>query len=168
MYHLSDVNQMSREEFMEKIGWVFEHSPWISSLAWKYRPFSDRNILHQMMVQVVEDATKSDQMNLIRAHPDLGSRLQMTDSSVREQKGAGLNTLSEEEYQQFVSLNKEYISKFQFPFILAVKGHTKDSIYKEMQNRYHHSEAEEFETALKQIYIITKFRLEDIILSDEE
>lgn len=168
MYTILEINQMNREQFMEKIGWVFEHSPWISSLAWNYKPFQDINMLHQLMVQVVEDATVSDQLNLIRAHPDLGSRIRMTDSSVKEQKGAGLHELSEVEFQKFASLNENYISKFQFPFILAVKGHTKESIYKKMEERYRNSEAEEFQTALKQIFAITKFRLEEIILLDEE
>lgn len=163
MYSLEEINAMNRQEFIEKIGWVFEHSPWIANRTWDYRPFPSLDELHQLMVQVVKDANMEDQLDLIRAHPDLGGKLKMTDSSVKEQKGAGLDSLSEQEYMEFAALNKAYSEKFGFPFILAVKGHAKDSIYKAMKKRLNDSKEQEFETALTQIFAISKFRLDDMV-----
>lgn len=167
MYSLQEINNMNREQFIENVGWVFEHSPWVANQAWNYKPFIDLEMLHQIMVQVVREASISDQLDLIRAHPDLGSKFEMTESSVREQKGAGLDSLTEKEYEEFATINQAYVKKFNFPFILAVKGHTKDFIYKAMMERYLHSEEEEFQTALKQIYAISKFRLEDTIINEK-
>ena len=59
----------------------------------------------------------------------------MTDHSVQEQSGAGLNQLSPEEYEQFLSLNKQYTDAFQFPFIMAVKGQTKETIREALRHR---------------------------------
>jgi len=169
MYSITAINKMNRQEFIEKIGWVFEHSPWIANKTWDYRPFPNLNTLHQLMVQAVTEAPIGDQLELIRAHPDLGGKLKMTDSSVKEQIGAGLDSLSEEEYKEFASLNKSYANKFGFPFILAVKGHTKETIYQSMKNRINHTKEEEFQTALTQIFAIAKFRLDDIVkLQTEE
>jgi len=163
MYSIAEVNKMSREDFIEKVGWVFEHSPWVANKAWLYKPFKNVEMLHQLMVDVVVEASISDQLDLIRAHPDLGSRIEMTDVSVKEQKGAGLDSLTEQEYKEFQSLNKAYIEKFHFPFILAVKGHTKETIYQEMQKRIYHTENEEFQKALSEIYAISEIRLLGII-----
>lgn len=163
MYSLEEINAMNRQEFIEKIGWVFEHSPWIANKTWDYRPFPSLHELYQLMVQVVKEAHMEDQLDLIRAHPDLGGKLKMTDSSVKEQKGAGLDSLTAEEYLEFAALNKAYSEKYGFPFILAVKGHTKESIYKAMKERIKASKEQEFQTALTQIFAISKFRLDDIV-----
>ncbi|WP_400247902.1 2-oxo-4-hydroxy-4-carboxy-5-ureidoimidazoline decarboxylase [Niallia sp. JL1B1071] len=163
MYSIEEINEMNRQEFIEKIGWIFEHSPWIANKTWDYHPFPSLQVLYQLMVQAVTEAPIGDQLDLIRAHPDLGGKLKMTDSSVKEQKGAGLDALSVKEYQEFAALNKAYSEKFGFPFILAVKGHTKESIYKAMKERLNHSKELEFQTALTQIFSISKFRLDDIV-----
>ena len=62
--------------------------------AWAARPFNDVSALHQAMVTVVEQMPPAEQLELIQAHPELGSRVQMADASVQEQAGAGLNQLS--------------------------------------------------------------------------
>nr|WP_245712502.1 2-oxo-4-hydroxy-4-carboxy-5-ureidoimidazoline decarboxylase [Anaerobacillus alkalilacustris] len=76
---------------------------------------------------------------------------------------AGLSGLSEEEYIEFSSLNKKYIEKFGFPFIMAVKGKDKETIKACMKERINFSYEEEIEAALIHVYKIAKFRLDDLI-----
>ncbi|MGP7815833.1 2-oxo-4-hydroxy-4-carboxy-5-ureidoimidazoline decarboxylase [Niallia sp. 01092] len=168
MYTLEQINKMDQTEFIKEIGWVFEHTPWIAKKSWGFKPFNNFEALYDTMVNVVKEAAKEDQLDLIRAHPDLAGRIQMTESSVKEQKGAGLDTLTEEEYNNFANLNKAYLDKFSFPFILAVKGHTKDSIYSEMETRLNQEPDQEFQTALAQIQKIVLFRLQDLIIEKTE
>lgn len=169
MYTIEGINAMKKEEFIEKIGWVFEHSPWVASRTWeKQSTFDSMQTLHHEMVKVVKEATRAEQLQLIVAHPDLGGRIKMTETSVNEQKGAGLDQLTKREFASFLQLNEEYKTKFDFPFILAVKGHTKDSIYQEMERRIHHSIEEEFQTALSEIFAISFFRLEGIVNKQQE
>ena len=59
----------------------------------------------------------------------------MAEASVAEQRGAGLDKLSPEEYNRFHRLNQQYRQTFGFPFILAVKGHTKETILKNFAQR---------------------------------
>lgn len=68
---------------------------------------------------------KSKKLALIKEHPNLGDRVQMSENSVNEQENAGLNQLTEKEYKQFIYMNQSYMDKFGFPFILAVRGKTK-------------------------------------------
>ncbi len=163
MVTLDRLNEASHLEFVEILKDIFEHSPWIPEKAWVYRPFSSLEDLHKKMVLIVNEATYEEKLALIQAHPNLGARLEMSRSSVQEQAGAGLNQLTPEEFEQFSSLNKRYMKKFGFPFILAVKGQTKSDIYYAMQLRENHSVTEEFEIALKQIDKIAFFRLQDLL-----
>lgn len=159
-----EVNQMNRLEFVQKVGWVFEHSPWVASAAWENMPFESRENLLQTMIDIVQNADESMQLALLRAHPDLGTRLQMSEVSQKEQAGAGLDKLSKEEFEEFVSLNKMYVNKFKFPFIMAVKGQSKESILAAMKQRVHNSYEEEYNIALHEVYKIAGFRLNDIFI----
>lgn len=159
---MEEVNQMNKEEFVEKVGWVFEHSPWVAAEAWDNMPFESRENLLQEMIHVVQNADQSKQLALLRAHPDLGTRLQMSEVSQKEQAGAGLDRLSKEEFEEFVSLNKRYVNKFQFPFIMAVKGQSKETILAAMKQRVHHLYEEEYNIALLEVFKIAEFRLNDI------
>jgi 2-oxo-4-hydroxy-4-carboxy-5-ureidoimidazoline decarboxylase len=159
---MEEVNQMNKEEFVQKVGWVFEHSPWVAAAAWDNMPFESSENLLQAMISVVQNAEESKQLALIRAHPDLGTRLQMSEVSQKEQAGAGLDKLSKEEFEEFVSLNQSYVNKFNFPFIMAVKGQSKGTILNAMKQRVHNSYEEEYNIALREVYKIASFRLNDI------
>ncbi|MEH7493947.1 2-oxo-4-hydroxy-4-carboxy-5-ureidoimidazoline decarboxylase [Neobacillus niacini] len=161
---MEEVNQMNKEEFIEKVGWVFEHSPWVASAAWESMPFEFRENLLQTMIDIVQNAEKSKQLALLRAHPDLGTRLQMSKVSKKEQAGAGLDRLSKEEFEEFVSLNEMYVNKFAFPFIMAVKGQSKETILAAMKQRVDNSYEEEYNIALREVYKIAGFRLNDIFI----
>jgi 2-oxo-4-hydroxy-4-carboxy-5-ureidoimidazoline decarboxylase len=159
-----EVNQMNRKEFIQKVGWVFEHSSWVASAAWENVPFESREHLLQTMIDIVQNAEESMQLALLRAHPDLGTRLQMSEISQKEQAGAGLDQLTKEEFEDFVSLNQQYVQKFKFPFIMAVKGQSKESILAAMKQRIHHAYVEEFNIALHEVFKIASFRLNDIFI----
>jgi len=160
---MKDINHLSKEDFVDKFGFVFEHSPWVAGYAWNSRPFSSITELHQTMVEIVADAEKERKLELLRAHPDLGGKVNMTTESVKEQSGAGLDNLSPEEGQEFLKLNQLYTDKFEFPFIIAVKENTKEDIKAAMEERIANDRDTELETALKEIYKIARFRLESVI-----
>jgi len=160
---IEEVNQMNKDEFVNSLGWIFEHSPWVASIAWESLPFKSREELLQNMVLVVKNAAEALQVTLLRAHPDLGTRLQISEVSQKEQAGVGLDRLSKEEHREFVALNQRYVEQFSFPFIMAVKGKTKDTILAAMQERVGNTYELEFQTALNEVYKIAGFRLNDVI-----
>lgn len=162
-YSLSELNQMSQQAFTEALGSIFEHSPWVAKNAWLKRPFANVTALHQTMVEVVQAANQDEKLNLIRAHPDLGSKAKMAEASVKEQSSVGLDRLNPEEYQRFHSLNQAYKDKFGFPFIIAVKNHTKDSILAAFEERIKNSDSAEMTRAIAEIAQIAKFRLEETV-----
>lgn len=164
-YLISEINQMSQRAFVEVLGGVFEHTPEIALKAWTKRPFVDVEELHQQMIAVVNEMSSEEQLRLIRAHPDLGSKVKMAEASVQEQASVGLEQVSYEEYERFKFLNQSYKNKFGFPFIVAVKKHTKTSILEVFEHRLQNSIDVEKQQALVEIAEITKFRLMNLVSS---
>jgi len=162
-YLLSQLNQMSQEEFVKILGGVFEDTPAIAHQVWYECPFQDVTELYEKMVDIVRNYTPEEQLKLIQAHPDLGSKAKMAVASVQEQAGAGLDRLTPEEYDRFLSMNQAYKNKFNFPFIVAVKNHTKDSILAAFEQRLQNSLETERNQALEEIFQIAKFRLDAAI-----
>jgi 2-oxo-4-hydroxy-4-carboxy-5-ureidoimidazoline decarboxylase len=87
----------------------------------------------------------------------------MTEASMVEQSSAGLDRLTDEEYERFERLNAAYRERFGFPFIVAVRKHDKATILAAFQRRLGHTIENEMETALTQVFDITRLRLEAMI-----
>ncbi|MBI3442072.1 MAG: 2-oxo-4-hydroxy-4-carboxy-5-ureidoimidazoline decarboxylase [Proteobacteria bacterium] len=144
--------------FLKKYRGIYEHSPWIAEAAYAAQHHTLEET-HTAMKNAVMNASHDKKLALIRAHPDLACAQKMTKDSVSEQKGAGLDQCTPEEFAEFKRLNAEYKQKFGFPFIIAVKGLTRTDILHAFRNRLGNSAAAEFETALEQIHKIAWFRL---------
>ncbi|MDQ0859940.1 2-oxo-4-hydroxy-4-carboxy-5-ureidoimidazoline decarboxylase [Bacillus sp. V2I10] len=164
MITLNALNEIPLSEFVEKLKDIFEHSPWVAQRVGEFRPFSSRESLYERMVSVVQTASEGEKLNLIQAHPHLGTRKTMSSFSQSEQKTAGLSQLSEAEYELLLDMNKEYVHRFGFPFILAVRGINKEKILQAMEDRLKNSKEQEFNQALSEIYQIVRFRIEDQII----
>jgi 2-oxo-4-hydroxy-4-carboxy-5-ureidoimidazoline decarboxylase len=162
-YSMAAINQLDQEPFVESIGWVFEHSPWVADRAWRHRPFASLDQLCERMNGEVETASIDERLALLRAHPDLGTRAKVSASSASEQAGAGLDQLTPDEYLRLTELNAGYREKFGFPFLLAVKGSGKSVILEALQTRLHSTREDEFQEALRQVFRIARFRLDSII-----
>ncbi len=164
---MAPINAMDRAAFVVKFGAIFEKSPWVAEEAWEKRPFANPDDMHAAMVAMVKHAPATRQLALLQAHPDLaGKEAQagtMTASSVAEQAGAGLNALSPPEFAELTGLNAAYKAKFGFPFIIAVRMHTKEGIFFEFKRRLQNDTQTEFANDLQNVYIITRLRLNKLL-----
>jgi len=159
---LAQLNACDRAPFVDALGWIFEDSPWVAERAWARRPFESVDDLHAAMTGVVQEATEAEQLALLRAHPDLGTRARISDASTGEQRGAGLDRLTADEFERLQRLNDRYRRTFGFPFLFAVKGSTKHDVLAALDARSRRSRDEELAEALRQVYKIARFRLEEI------
>jgi 2-oxo-4-hydroxy-4-carboxy-5-ureidoimidazoline decarboxylase len=164
---IAAVNALDRAEFLRLFGGVFEHSSWVAVRAWSARPYASLDHLHAVMVAAVRDATRDEQLALLRAHPELAGKEAgdgtMTRDSAAEQRGAGLVNLDPAETQRISRLNAEYRIKFGHPFIIAVREHTKAGIFAEFERRLRNDPETEVNTCLEQVFTITRLRLERLI-----
>jgi 2-oxo-4-hydroxy-4-carboxy-5-ureidoimidazoline decarboxylase len=148
---------------MERFGGVFEASPWVAERAWASRPFGSLDALHEAMVDVVERAPSEVRMGLIRAHPDLATRAALTPESEREQASAGMDSLTQEQFERIGWLTAAYRAHFGFPFIVCAREHTPDSIIAAAEQRMGSQPDEEVQTALTEIFKIARLRLADLV-----
>jgi 2-oxo-4-hydroxy-4-carboxy-5-ureidoimidazoline decarboxylase len=161
MIDIEELNALGPAEFEAGFGDVAEHSPWVARNVASHRPFASREAMIANFRDVVMAASETAQLALVRAHPDLATRVKLTDESHREQAQAGLGSLSADEFARFTHLNDLYKSKFDFPFIFAVKGATKHQIIASFMERVNNSRDDEFAMALEQVCRIFRFRIED-------
>jgi 2-oxo-4-hydroxy-4-carboxy-5-ureidoimidazoline decarboxylase len=163
MTDLADVNRMDPAAFEAAVGEVFELAPWVAKAAHARRPFATVSDLHAAMMGAVRAAPREEQLAFVRNHPDLAGKAaragDVTDDSKREQASAGLDTLSDEEFERFHRLNDAYKAKFGFPFMICVRRHSRDSILSEFERRLARDEATEFAQAMQEVFYITRLRL---------
>ena len=152
--------------FVEQFGGIYEHSPWVAERSWQ-RGVNERHTqldqLAELMAGVLADASEAEQLQLIRAHPDLAGRAalkgELTDDSTDEQSSAGLDQCSAEELARFQTLNDAYKARFDMPFIMAVRHSNRHEILAGFEERIHNDQATEFNRALFEINRIAKLRL---------
>lgn len=162
-YSIDTLNKVDKTEFIELLSAIYEETPAVAVRVWPSRPFQSLSDLHQKMANIVNQMTLAEQLTLIRAHPELGANVEMADASVREQAGAGLDQISEAEYAQLKALNEAYRRKFEFPFVMAVRGYGKAEIVAAIEARLDNAVAEERARSLQEINQIAKLRLETLI-----
>lgn len=164
---MASINAMDQPAFVQKFGGIFEKSPWVAEKAWEKRPFASLDAMHAAMVVVVKFSPLPSQLALLQSHPDLaGKEAQagaMTSSSVSEQASAGLNALSKAEIERISDFNSAYKQKFGFPFIIAVRMHTKEGIFFDFAQRLANDTQTEYQNDLQNVYAITKLRLQTML-----
>lgn len=160
---------LSRADFIDSLKDIYEHSEWVATSLfqqkedWESHNAPLHEVVSRTMRRIVDKAGEEAQLTLLRAHPDLAGKAalagELTHASTNEQAGAGLDQCSPEELATFTELNQAYQSKFGFPFIMAVKGATKEQILSGFQSRLPNDRATEFARALSEVHKIAGFRL---------
>ena len=164
---LADINAGDAARVVQRLGGVFEHSPWVAERAAAARPYGAAADVHAAMVSVVRSASLDEQLALIRAHPELAGREAvegvMTADSTSEQGRLGLTALPRNEFERITRINCAYREKFGFPCIVALRLHqTRDSVLAEMEQRLNNDREKEINNALAQIAHITRGRIDKL------
>jgi OHCU decarboxylase len=163
-------SRLTEDEFVARFGGVFEHSDWIArrAFAGELGPANDTAIgLHAALTSVFREASAAKRLGVLNAHPDLAGKLaqakRLTESSTSEQASAGLDALTDAERERFTELNSRYVQAFGFPFIIAVRGLSKNDILAAFERRIGNDRQTEFDTACRQVERIALLRLTDML-----
>ena len=160
---------MEQEKFIKHYGSLYENSPHIALAIYESHrldTLSPSEILSSMK-DYVNKMDHESKMKLILEHPQLGikkgQQTNLTANSKKEQNRAGLDSLSGSEYNLLSGLNKDYMNKFKFPFIIAVSGLNKEEVFRSIQVRLQNTVETEFNTALEEIHKIANIRLKKLL-----
>ena len=158
-----DFNTINENEFTAIFGSIFEKSEWIAAETFKQKPFKNSQDLINKMIKIYESCSTDQIMVILNLHPKLAIEKKLTSFSTKEQSGAKLDRCSKEELEEFNQLNFDYEKKFQFPFIIAVKGKNKNEILENFRDRINNDYEKEFQEAKSQVTKIALFRLNEIL-----
>ena len=163
-------SRMDRAAFVAAFGSIFEHSPWIAERAWEGEmgPVHDSAVgLHSALTRAFRRASAEQRMGVLRAHPDLAGKLalarRLTADSTAEQASAGLDALTDAERAEFQRMNSAYMARHGFPFIIAVRDHSKVGILAAFARRAANDTATEFGEACAQVERIAELRQKAIL-----
>ena len=162
---LKKIDKLTKSEFTEVFGNIFEKANWIAERLYKEKPFKNFQDLSEKMISIYETCDRQNKIKILNSHPDLADKAKigsLTPESNKEQSNAGLNQCTEKEFNEFKSLNLHYKNKFGFPFIIAVKGRNKSQILTNFKERVLSNKDVEFEKANEQVAKIASLRLEEL------
>jgi 2-oxo-4-hydroxy-4-carboxy-5-ureidoimidazoline decarboxylase len=159
--------QRSPQQFVDRYGRIYEHSPWVAEESFGLAAsIDDADELAAIFASCVDRADEKRKLALICAHPDLAGKATMcgelTEESNAEQASARIDQCSKEEYEQFQELNHQYRDKFGFPFVMAVRGSSRQEILATFASRLENDVETEFDTAIREIHKIAYLRLQDL------
>ena len=161
------LDSLSDAEFVTTFSGIYEHSDWVPRQVLGQRPFASIEAIRRAMRQAVDEASEAEKLTLLMAHPDLAGKLaragDLTESSLREQVGLGLDRLSDAEFQIFSAMNDHYRKTFGFPFIICARRTTKEGVLKAFQDRVQNSRDDEIRIALAEVHQIASHRLDDLV-----
>ena len=159
---IDNINDLNKSDFLSIFGNVFEKTESVAIEVFESKPFKNFEDIMFKMLNIYEGYKKDKILEILNAHPELAVAKRMTSESISEQASAKLNECSNEEYEEFKRLNSEYKKKFNFPFIIAVKGKNKNEILNNFRQRILNNVEIEFLEAKKQVKKIASFRLNEI------
>ena len=163
MIDIKKINNLDKSEFLSIFGNIFEKSKWISEKVFNQKPFKNLESFVSEIIGIYENSDNKTILEILNLHPELAVEKKLTADSEVEQSKANLKQCTPEEFDEFKKLNVEYKKKFNFPFIIAVKGKNKNQILNYFRERIKNSSGEEFFEAKKQVKKIATFRLDEII-----
>ncbi len=161
---INKINKLSQSEFIKVFANIFENARWIAEELYKQKPFKDFNELSSKIMNIFDTSSKEKKLKILKDHPDLGDKTKissLTADSQKEQKNAGLDMCTKEEFNEFKKLNNTY-KKYGFPFILAVEGKNKIEILNNFRKRINSEPQIEFEEAVNQVKKIASLRLKNL------
>ncbi|MFC0337974.1 2-oxo-4-hydroxy-4-carboxy-5-ureidoimidazoline decarboxylase [Kushneria avicenniae] len=165
---LETLNHLPEDRFVAHLDGLYEHSPWIVRAIAAQRPFASGDALIEAAQAHVRQASGRQQLDLICAHPELGSRqlARLTPASQAEQRGAGLAE-DQERLERLRTLNEAYRRRHGFPFVIAVTGLSPEVIVSTLEVRLPRDSDTEVSESLTQIGHIARQRLHALLDTDQ-
>ncbi|GAA1602866.1 solute carrier family 23 protein [Kribbella hippodromi] len=165
---LDQVNTMTREEFVETFGSLFQGPRWAVERAWDMRPYADTHALRRSFQEALFSGSRDEQLELIQAYPQLGSQFVADglsgEASLRDQSDKGLTFLGEPERDELTAVTEAYRERFGFPLVISVRdAESFGRIVEQGRERLGNCENQEHAAALLEIAKIAGYRFDDFV-----
>ncbi|MEI8144196.1 MAG: 2-oxo-4-hydroxy-4-carboxy-5-ureidoimidazoline decarboxylase [Alphaproteobacteria bacterium] len=161
---LDAINAADSATAAQLITPFIENAPWLALHVSAARPFSNPSALLAAIAEAIRSADEADQLRLLNGHPELaGVEAKaglMTEASTGEQGRLGLDRLSAGDLARLETANRDYRSRFGFPYIVALHRYAAlADIFRDLDARMGHDLLTERSRALEEVIAVTQGRL---------
>ena len=151
---VGELNEVSVPSFLEAIAMLFERAPRFGAWLAAARPFASDEDLLKAASRVAHRMAEPDQVELLNAHPRLGARSSLSDTSRREQ-----GTAADDVDRRLAKLNAAYEERFGFRYLVYVAGRSRGELIPEFEAALGRDRADELRRALDDSLAIAANRL---------
>lgn len=117
---MGELNDVSVGEFSAAVALLFEPAPRFAAWLAAARPFRSDDELMAAAARIAKSMSRIDQIELVNAHPRLGTRDRLSPASEREQGDQGDPVDTE-----LAELNATYERRFGFRYLVYVAGRSR-------------------------------------------
>ena len=162
------LNAKSPEELEEMFLRCCGSTRWAKRMA-ESAPFSSRNDLHHVAIQIWNALGKEDFLEAFKAHPQIGASVEelrkkfQTTSNWSSGEQSGMEAASEETIQALKEANAQYLERFGYIFIVCATGKSADEMLSIIQGRLPNAPEVELPIAAFEQQKITTIRLEKLL-----
>lgn len=166
--NIAAANQSSQDEFLQIFGNVVEHSPDVVEKVFARAPFVSVAAMVGEFELYLDAIKTNEKVAILKRFPDLAGKMadenRLTAESTSEHEAAGLHALTAERKTQLAQLNKEYLEKFGFPFVICVRAANKiEAILKGLHERLPNPQHREIMNGIDEVKKITMLRIESLV-----
>ena len=164
---LDKINNASAEQAYD----LFEHcccAPnWINSMVAK-RPFKDMSALLAASQRIFLQLSEQDYLTAFTGHPQIGNLATLHEkyastSGSASHEQSGMSVAEQTLLEEMLDLNKAYLAKFGFIFIVFASGKSAQQMLAIIQSRIGNDRQTELTIASQEQAKITQIRLEKLL-----
>jgi len=161
------INAYSKEEFLNCFRNVVENYPLAADRIFHKKPFQSIKQIEEEFYKFIDSKSDEEKEEILRLHPELGSRSALSQESTYEQDIIGLQKLEGSLNVELQALNELYNKIFGFPFIICVRENDPLSIIEIMKERVQQEKETEIVNAINEVQKIVAIRLRDIFNTEK-
>lgn len=121
-FTITALNSAPDAQAARMLDTILERSPWLAQRVARARPFADPTAIGDAIAAAIDALSTSEQLLLLRAHPELAPPAPdtMTAASQDEQARLRLSRPAARTAAALHDLNRRYRARHGFPFIVAL------------------------------------------------
>lgn len=167
-YSLTEFQNKSKSEIAEALQNCCGSQKWANTVTDSFQNMSEREFFDQVISVWENECDENDVLEAFSHHPQIGDVKALSEkfaSTADWAKGeqAGTESASNEIIETLAQLNKDYVDKFGFIFLICATGKSAEEMTQILQERVSHTKEEELQIAKAEQLKITILRLQKLL-----
>ena len=165
--NLTELNNLPEQQAYKVLESCCVAPRWVERMV-AARPVDSIQDIYDTAEQIWQQLEEADFLAAFEGHPQIGdvSTLREKFANTADKAGheqAGMQVANDQVLEKMMSLNKAYLDKFGFIFIVCATGKSAEQMLALIEQRFDNDKTTELTIAAKEQAKITKIRLEKLL-----